>query len=70
MEAYDAVKISGSWKVRALSACFPPIVLSGAAYPTKAQAMRAAKDAAGYGDITMRVYLSALADFKQVHNIA
>lgn len=66
---YDVVKVSGVWRVRALSACFPPIVISSPEYPTKAQAVRAARDAAGCSDGTITQYKAILADYKRRHGI-
>ncbi len=66
---YEAVKINKEWRIRSLSPCFKPILISGV-YKTKAQAVRAAKNADKYVDATMDRYLFDLAEFKERFNIA
>lgn len=61
---YDCIKSTGAWRIRALSVCFPPIVITSAEYKTKAQAQKAAKTAAGLNGIPMAAYLEAVTDFK------
>ena len=67
---YDFIKSAGAWKIRSLSACFPPIVITSAEYKTKAQAQKAARHAAGLDHVPMAAYLAALADFKTRFAIA
>lgn len=66
---YEAIKINKEWRIRSLSPCFKPILISET-YKTKAQAVRAAKNADKYADATMTRYLADLAEFKERFNIA
>lgn len=66
---YDVVKTRGVWRIRSLSPCFPPVVVTGAEYPTKAKAYRAARTAAGADEVPIKDYIAAVESYKKYFNL-